>query len=433
MSNSANFVQDDGGPETDGSHEISPIGQSGARISSLDFIRGIAVMGILAANIIVFGQPWNAYTYPAAFLSEHGPVSDWLLVVQFVLIDGKMRGLFTLLFGAGVYLFMEKAWAKGRGRKLQALRLFWLLIFGLIHYFLIWPGDILTYYALAGFLLLFCLDWEPSTQLKIGLLGYLVGAAMMALFMTIPWAVAETNMGEGEELAQMQIDLDLGITEAMADDKIEAELISAGDYAGLVAHRVEVHWYEPMANFLFFAFETVPLMLIGMALYRFGFFSGAFDRRKMRFWGWAGISAGAAATLAAGLWMKAGGFTYYSTLAAFMGWSVLPRLAMTLGFATLLVLYAPSATGWLGQRVSAAGRAAFTNYLGTSALMIILFHGWGFGLFGQLERPALYAVMAAAWIIMLAWSKPWLERFRYGPLEWLWRCLTYRKMFALRR
>jgi hypothetical protein len=121
---------------------VEPLAQSGARIGSLDFIRGIAVMGILAANIIVFGQPWNAYTYPAAFLSEHGPVSDWLLVVQFVLIDGKMRGLFTLLFGAGVYLFMEKAWAKGRGRKLQALRLFWLLIFGLIHYFLIWPGDI---------------------------------------------------------------------------------------------------------------------------------------------------------------------------------------------------------------------------------------------------------------------------------------------------
>jgi uncharacterized protein len=97
------------------------------------------------------------------------------------------------------------------------------------------------------------------------------------------------------------------------------------------------------------------------------------------------------------------------------------------------VVWAPTATGWLGERVRAAGRAAFTNYLGTSIVMMFVFHGWALGLFGQLNRPQLYVVVVLTCVLMLAWSKPWLERYRYGPLEWLWRCLTYRQVFALRR
>src|SRR3546814_14379458 len=97
-------------------------------------------MGILAANIVAFGQPFSAYMYPDAFLTDHGPVSDWLWAVQFVLIDGKMRGLFTLLFGAGMMLFIERSWARDETRWLQARRLFWLILVGLIHFFLLWLG-----------------------------------------------------------------------------------------------------------------------------------------------------------------------------------------------------------------------------------------------------------------------------------------------------
>ena len=120
---------------------------SGNRIASLDFIRGLAVMRILWANIVAFGQPFSAYLYPDAFLTPHGEVSDWMWIVQFILIDGKMRGLFTLLFGAGLYLFMEKAWERGASRWLQARRLFWLALFGAVHFFLIWRGDILMMYS----------------------------------------------------------------------------------------------------------------------------------------------------------------------------------------------------------------------------------------------------------------------------------------------
>jgi uncharacterized protein len=209
--------------------------------------------------------------------------------------------------------------------------------------------------------------------------------------------------------------------------------IASGDYGGLVTHRVTQQWYQPLANAMLFGLETLPLMLIGVALYRLGFFSGGYDRGKMLMWGWIGLIAGGALHLAAGLVVQSSGFSFYSTLAAFVGWSVLPRLWMVLGLAALLVVYAPSATGWLGDRIRAAGRAAFTNYLGTSVLMMLVFHGWALGLFGELNRPQLYIVVALAWVVMLAWSKSWLDRYRYGPLEWLWRCLTYRQVFPLRK
>lgn len=403
------------------------------RIGSLDFIRGIAVMGILVANIVAFGQPFQAYMYPDAFLSDHGPVSDWLLVAQFVLIDGKMRALFTLLFGAGLYLFMERAWSRGASRWLQMRRLFFLMLFGMAHFYLLWAGDILFYYAVIGFVIVGCLKWSAKAQLWTGLIGYLFGALLYATMLSFPFLVAETSIGEGEEMAPMRTELDRGKAEALADAAKETTFIQSGDYVGLVAHRVGEQWYEPLANVFFFGLESLPLMLIGVALYRMGFFSGAFSSGKMRMWGWTGLIVGAVWHLALILWAKEEGYTYYGLLAVFVGWSPIPRLMMGLGLAALLVEHSPRWTGGLAERVTAAGRAAFTNYLGTSIVMLFVFHGWALGLFGELTRPMLYLVTVLTCVVMLAWSKPWLERYRYGPLEWLWRCLTYGKLFQLKR
>lgn len=417
---------DRGGP-------VAPVG-AGERIDTLDFIRGLAVMGILAANIVAFGQPFEAYMYPTAFKVDPADPGGWMWIAQFILIDGKMRGLFTLLFGAGMYLFMEKAWARGATRGLQAWRLAILLVFGLVHFFFIWPGDILFYYAAFGFVVLACLGWQAKTQLRVGLIGYMVGVLFYAAAMTMPWLIADTPFGTSSpELAAEREKVVAGIDEALAHGEVPSAAITSGDYSALVAHRLSEQWSEPLTNLIFFGFESIPLMLLGVALYRMGFFNGAFDRAKMLRWGWIGLIAGALAHLGIALAIKAGGFTFYGTLAAFIGWSPLPRLWMILGIAALLVVWAPSATGWLGERVRAAGRAAFTNYLGTSIVMMFVFHGWALGLFGELNRPQLYIVVALAWVLMLAWSKPWLDRFAYGPLEWLWRCLTYRRVFPLRR
>ena len=403
------------------------------RIGSLDLMRGIAVLGILAANIVAFGQPFSAYMFPETFLVPAGDDGGWMWIAQFVLIDGKMRGIFTVLFGVGLYLFMERAWARGQTRWLQARRLFFLMLFGMVHFFFIWRGDILFYYAVIGFIALLCLDWSPKDQLKVGLLGYFAGAIFYALMMLPLHFIADASFGQNVAMAETRVGLEEGKQEALADDVIESGLKQSGDYIGFVEHRFSEHWFEPLTNVLFFGLESLPLMLIGMGLYRLGFFNGGIDPGRMRFWGWIGFLGGSLLHLLIGLWVQSIGFTYYGTLAAFVGVSPLPRLMMVLGIMALLAVYEPGWKGWLAQRFAAAGRAAFTNYLGTSILMLLVFHGWALGLFGELNRPQLYLVVLSAWIVMLAWSKPWLERYRYGPLEWLWRCLTYRKMFPLKR
>jgi uncharacterized protein len=403
------------------------------RIETLDFIRGIAVLGILPANIIAFGQPFDAYLYPAAFKVDPGDPGGWLWIAQFVLIDGKMRGLFTLLFGAGICLFMERARARGAGSALQAWRLAILMGFGLIHFFLIWPGDILFSYALFGLVVLACIGWSTRAQLVAALGLYLLGVLIYAAMMTLPWAIVATALSDAPHMADARASLVSAVAETLARSAVPNAAITSGDYPALVMHRLTEQWSEPLSNALLFGLETFPLMLLGVALYRLGFFTGGLEPGAMLRWGWAGVIAGALAHLAIGLVVRADGFSYYGTLAAFAGWSVLPRLWMVLGLAALLVAYAPSARGWLGARIRAAGRVALTNYLGTSLAMMPVFHGWGLGLFGQLNRPQLYLVVLLAWAAMLAWPKPWLERFAYGPLEWLWRCLTYRTLFPLAR
>lgn len=422
----------DGGATPDSAGARAPV-TSGERISSLDFIRGIAVMGILGANIVAFGQPMIAYMVPSTFLVPSGDPDGWMWVAQFLLIDGKMRGLFSVLFGAGLYLFMERAWARGATRWLQVQRLMWLGVFGLLHFFLIWMGDILFLYSVCGMITLLFIRMKPANQFILGMIGYVIGAlAYSALFGALYFASAPGPDGQpasaemADIMAQQQ-------AEQVEDGNVEAELKRSGDYAGLVQHKLAEHWWMPLAFVFQVSIETVPLMLIGMALYRQGFFSGGYNRRKMIMWGWIGVLSGGAATLAIALWNQADGFTMAGAQLSFIGTSTLPRLAMTLGIAALLVAYSPGWTGGLASRVRAAGRAAFTNYLGTSILMLFVFHGWALGLFGELNRPQLYIVTFLTWVLMLTWSKPWLERFRYGPLEWLWRCLTYRKRFPIRR
>ena len=412
--------------------EVAPVVPA-ARIDTLDFIRGLAVMGILAANIVGFGQPMLAYLTPAKFMVPSGDPGGWMWIAQFVLIDGKMRGLFTLLFGAGMVLFMEKAWARGSTRGLQAWRLVILMGFGLVHFYFIWFGDILFGYAFLGLIALACMRWTAKAQLGVGLAGYLLGAVFYASTI-VPWLMLTTDLGAtSSEFAEQREEMIAGMQQQIASDQPVTDAIISGDYAALVAHRIGEQGFEPLSNTLLFGFETLPLMLIGMALYRLGFFSGGVARGKLVRWGWIGVIAGGLAHLGIGLAMQADGFSFFGTQAAFFGMSPLPRLWMVLGLAALLVVWAPGANGWLGQRVRAAGRAAFTNYLGTSVLMMLVFHGWALGLFGQLNRPQLYLVMVLAWAAMLAWSKPWLERYNYGPLEWLWRCLTYRTIFPLKK
>jgi len=407
------------GAAGNGNGDVAMPVRAAERIASLDFIRGIAVMGILAVNIMAFGQPMSAYMYPGAFLVDPGDPGGWQWIAQLVVFDGKMRGLFALLFGTGMLLFMERAWERGSTRWLQAWRLAVLFVFGLLHFYLIWYGDILYLYAVIGCAALLFMKMEPGGKMRLALFLYLFGCFFTGGGILLDYITGGNAFGTYEEIAPAEAAL--------------AQLKLSGDYPAFIAERFEQQWFLPLIMPLFSFLEIFPLMLMGMALYQMEFFSGRFDPQAMRRWGWIGVGAGGAATLAVGLYVQSTGFSHAATSAAIIGWTGLPRLAMTLGLAALLVEYSKTAKGWLAHRISAAGRAAFSNYLGTSILMMIVFHGWGLGLFGALNRPQLYLVVVITWAIMLAWSKPWLTRFRYGPLEWVWRCLTYRRLFPIAR
>ena len=139
-------------------------------------------------------------------------------------------------------------------------------------------------------------------------------------------------------------------------------------------------------------------------------------------------------TLALGIWPLSQGFPRFLTTFVFNGLGALPHLVTVLGLVALLSVWAPAASrSSMGRRLAATGRMAFSNYLGISVLMMLVFDGWALGLFGRFHRIELLAFVAGGWLLMLTWSPWWLGRFRYGPLEWVWRCLTYGRRFPIRR
>jgi len=153
----------------------------------------------------------------------------------------------------------------------------------------------------------------------------------------------------------------------------------------------------------------------------------------MRKWGWRGLLGGWAFTALVATWPFVSGWTFFRTLLTFNELGRIAQIPIALGAAALLVVNGPRlAETPLGSRFVATGRMAFSNYLGTSILMMFVFHGWALGLFGQFHRPGLMLVVFAVWAAMLLWSKAWLARFRYGPLEWVWRCLTYWRLYPLK-
>jgi len=138
--------------------------------------------------------------------------------------------------------------------------------------------------------------------------------------------------------------------------------------------------------------------------------------------------------IALAVWVIASGFDTVTTFGAFIAWSFPFRIPLTVGYAALFLwIIGRMQNHWLIARVGAAGRAAFTNYLGTSLVMCAIFYGWGLGLFGKVDRAPLYLFVLLGWALMLLWSSPWLDRFAYGPLEWLWRSLARGKLQKMRK
>lgn len=427
-----------------GAAEINKVGEEAVsavapvvsvnRLQSLDFIRGIAVMGILVANIIAFGQPFTATLYPPASLAHQASFDHWAWIGQSVLIDGKMRGLFALLFGAGVALFTDKATARGVGVGLQIRRLLILGLIGLFHFYFIWMGDILFLYSVSGLVLLLFLGMQARDLISLGAIFYLVGIIVSATDQLAPHLVMEQGL-DGVSLYGSGARAVLVEWKAanLAHGTLDGALIEMGNYGAYLAHVFPEHWSEPFDTLYLTLPETVGLMMIGMGLFRARVFAETGVPRRCLNWGWVGVVVGTLLSLWAALYAAQFGPSYYSAHALHFAIAPPLRLPVIIGLAVLLADFSHRANGHMAERVRAAGRAAFTNYLGTSVVMLFLFHGWALGLFGVLGRAELYLLAVAMWMLMLLWSPWWLSRYRYGPLEWLWRCLTYGKLFPLRR
>lgn len=400
---------------------------------SLDAMRGFAVMGILAMNIIGFAMPEWAYITPAAYGTETAADQvSWLF--SFIFIDGKMRGLFSLLFGASMMLVIDRATVKGESAaQVHYSRMGWLALFGLAHYFFLWFGDILFLYAIVGMIAFWFRDWSPERLIKVALIIFAVGLLFWGLqfgglqlwqyFATRPDATAEMarqyrEMMDGPDFA-FNIAPDLAL--------------HRGSYAGILTDKMS-NWSVPLQTLYLHICETLPLMMIGMAINKNGFITGNWVAADYRRWVYRLLPLGLLLTTALAAWMAATDFDRVNALTIFFFWGAIPRFLLTIGYAALLILIIVRYHNHpMLARVAATGRAAFTNYLGTSIVMTSVFYGYGLGLFGDFGRAALWLFVIAAWGVMLLWSLPWLAKYHYGPLEWIWRSLARWKVQPIRR
>lgn len=395
------------------------------RIATLDLLRGVAVMGIFSVNVIGFAMPSPAYLNPAAYGGASGAnLAIWLL--NFLLIDHKMRSLFSILFGASMLLVIERAEAAGRSPALTHYsRMGWLLVFGLAHFYLIWSGDILTTYALIGMAAYAFRNAPVQRLVAAALVFLLLDAATMAM-LTQSYAEAEAAAAAPGAGATA-----LAAWRATATDllplqpsELARDLVHyRGAYGGILHDRLTQERMSPLINLILFGPETLGLMLLGMAGFRSGFLTGAWERRVYVRIAWVGLAGGAVAHILIAGWTIRSGFSPTAIFADYMLVSMPFRLPMTAGYAAAIILIGTKG-GALVERVGAAGRAAFTNYLGTSLVATTIFYGYGLGLYGRLDRFQAWLVVPFVWLLILAWSKPWLDRFRYGPFEWLWRSLA---------
>lgn len=376
----------------------APVSESN-RISSLDLIRGVAVLGIFLMNAVSFkyGQVpyWN--------ISAGGTDTalDWAVALfGEIFVDQKFMALFSLLFGAGIMLFIDRAAARSsRPVLLNLWRNGLLLIIGILHT-LLWQGDVLVVYALSALFLIALRKLPAPALMLLGAALYLLTAANALLMQYIAnttaaplagiWTPTDQPLGQG----------------ALADN------------------------FLLLLTLLNYFLRGLGLILFGAGLYRTGFMHGdkpAHTYRRIAVLG-----------LAVGLPLAAVGnalllLNDFAPTVAFLGQmpNTLGSIPAALGYLSLIILWQQRGDNWLQRRLRAVGRMALTNYLAQTLLGVLLLT-WLLADI-TLGRSAVLLFVLAVWVLQLAWSPAWLRRFRFGPMEWLWRVATYRRGQPLRR
>lgn len=394
------------------------------RLVAMDVLRGFALLGILIMNIQSFSMPGAAYLNPTAFGDFTG-VNQWIWTVSHVLADQKFMSLFSMLFGAGVLLFCQNAEAKGKpAGKLHYTRTFWLLMFGLVHGYLFWYGDILYAYAMCGFLIYLLRSKSVKTLLILsGILLLLSSAYNVFMGMSIGYFPEEAKVG---------------LLEAWnPDQQHEAKEIQAylGSFSSALAFRAEETFFMQTYVFLtMFIWRATAMMLIGMALFKSGFFQLRWTTKDYKKLLSICLPIGLALTIV-GLQAN---FKHNFSLefSMFLGsqYNYWGSIFLALSYAAIILLWAKSGMfSALQSRLACIGRVAFSNYILHTLVFTTIFYGYGFGLFADTERWQQLLMIFVMWGLQLWLSPTWLKHFKYGPLEWLWRSLTYRRLQEFRK
>lgn len=408
---------------------------AGDRIEALDFVRGAALLGILLLNITGFGLP-DSYNNPANAGGSTG-ADLWSWIVIQVGFEGTQRALFAILFGAGAILFTRRIEARGGdSAPLWFRRNIWLIVFGLVNgYLLLWYGDILFSYGVLAFGLYAFRHIAPRRLLALGI-AMLVASAAWNLWDATLMLDAERAarpaleaQASGEELTPAQVsaierwDAERVEYESSAESmQADIEARTRG-YAAAFPYLARITYYFQTWGTIRYFFDAFGMMLIGMGLYGLGVLT--LERPGSVYLAMAaiGYGIGIPVNIIEVKHVIDGGFAASAFAEANISYD-LGRLPLTMGHLGLLLLLVRSgALAALRRAIAAVGRMALTSYMMQSVICGILFLGLGW--YGQLQRHELYYVVAAIWAFQIAFATLWLRMFRFGPVEYVWRWLTY--------
>lgn len=391
------------------------------RIENLDVLRGLALLGILLVNAAAFAFPPDVSVSIAAPPFAPATLPDWFAAWGVhVLAEGKFVSLFSMLFGISLFLVgggsPDDPAARAAGGRRLLSRLFWLGLFGIAHGALLWFGDILLSYAVAGLLVLPVRHWRGR---HLGIAGAVLISLGLMLYGLPAWLLGQVDPGLAQQVFAGPVPEDL---------KAQAEAMRGS--MGAAAAQGFDFWVERgLGSVLFFAPLTAGLMMVGLGLFKSGFFHGHWQTRSYL----AVIGPGAVALVLITAQTLANAAAGYDAVYMMTGGFV-PNLALaplvTLAYAAAIILgLRAGRLGLMRQWLEPVGRLALTNYIGQTLIMTTLFLGWrGLGLYGQVDRAALLGICVAVWVVQVLFSRWYRARYEQGPLEWAWRCLTdYRR------
>ncbi len=420
------------------------------RIVILDSLRGFAILGILLMNIGSFALP--GYSHDPSIINETG-INYNLWYYVSLIPDGTQRALFSMLFGAGIILFVRSAEKKSDGIRPADYffrRQLWLLVFSLFDVFvLLWYGDILLDYALWGMVLFTFRNLSPK--------ALLIAASICLLFMLIrenrDFYKDKKMIARGEAVAALdttkvtlsplQKEQLAAMTEFKEKTSIEKKRerkesrlgkVGNSNYEDLYEQRTETYISQLVQYVFFELWDVLLFMFLGMAFFKMGILTGQAPA-KVYWWMFiVGLGFGIFLSylhLQPFIQNNFNRFEYTKNVS--IQYYQLERVLRSLGiFGVIMLLYKSGFFKWLFALMRPVGQMAFTNYLMQSLLCGIFFYSVGFAMYGRLQRYEIYYVVAAIWLIQIIYSHIWLRYFRFGPFEWAWRSLTYWKRQPLK-